>query len=222
MVESSDDPSLLDRVPSAAHRSRAEAHASGIPTRADDSRSAPSLNNIPSPNDGNKSGSSKNLSTATTVGRAAVAGDGLAEKASRLPPTAPPPPEEGYEETSSTINRVKKPNIGVRFYHVLKDTLLSSYLYALLVFVPVGIACKVAGVNPTVVFAMNAIAIAPLAGLLSKATESVAAEMGDTIGSLMNVTFGNAVELIILYVLFEYLICNLLTESAACMSDCRR
>ena len=70
----------------------------------------------------------------------------------------------------------------------------------LLVFVPVGIAVNFAGVSPTVVFALNAIAIIPLAGLLSHATEAVASSMGDTVGALMNVTFGNAVELIILSV----------------------
>ena len=48
------------------------------------------------------------------------------------------------------------------------------------------------------VFAMNAIAIIPLAGLLSHATESVAHKLGDTLGALLNVSFGNAVELIIL------------------------
>ena len=48
-----------------------------------------------------------------------------------------------------------------------------------------------------VIFGMNAIAIVPLAGLLSYATQSVASRLGDTIGALMNVTFGNAVELII-------------------------
>jgi Ca2+:H+ antiporter len=48
-----------------------------------------------------------------------------------------------------------------------------------------------------IIFAMNAIAIIPLAGLLAHATESVASRLGDTIGALMNVTFGNAVELII-------------------------
>lgn len=61
-----------------------------------------------------------------------------------------------------------------------------------------GIACQAAGINPTIVFVMNAIAIVPLAGLLSFATEAVAHRLGDTIGALMNVTFGNAVELIIL------------------------
>ncbi|KAI4271845.1 MAG: hypothetical protein LQ337_005713 [Flavoplaca oasis] len=50
---------------------------------------------------------------------------------------------------------------------------------------------------------MNAVAIIPLAGLLSYATESVAREMGDTVGALMNVTFGNAVELIIFIALVK-------------------
>jgi len=67
----------------------------------------------------------------------------------------------------------------------------------LLVFVPVGIAVHFVKASAGIVFAMNAIAIIPLAGLLSHATESVAVRMGDTIGALMNVTFGNAVELII-------------------------
>jgi Ca2+:H+ antiporter len=64
--------------------------------------------------------------------------------------------------------------------------------------VPVGVAVNFANINPTIVCVMNAIAIVPLAGLLSHATESVAKRMGDTIGALMNITFGNAVEIIIL------------------------
>lgn len=79
----------------------------------------------------------------------------------------------------------------------LKDILFSSYINVLLVFVPVGIAVNFTGASAGIIFAMNAIAIIPLAGLLSHATESVAVRMGDTIGALMNVTFGNAVELII-------------------------
>lgn len=67
----------------------------------------------------------------------------------------------------------------------------------LLVFVPVGIAVRCAGMSDGMIFGMNAIAIVPLAGLLAHATESVAKRLGDTVGALMNVTFGNAVELII-------------------------
>lgn len=73
-----------------------------------------------------------------------------------------------------------------------------SWLNVLLVFVPVGIAvAHVNGIHGGVVFAMNCIAVIPLAGLLAFATESVARKMGDALGALLNVTFGNAVELII-------------------------
>ncbi|ETS81209.1 hypothetical protein PFICI_06211 [Pestalotiopsis fici W106-1] len=92
----------------------------------------------------------------------------------------------------------KKPNVAIRFWLNTKKTLSHSWVNVLLLFVPVGIAvAQVDGLNPAIVFAMNAIAIIPLAGLLSHATESVARKLGDAIGALLNVTFGNAVELII-------------------------
>ncbi len=92
----------------------------------------------------------------------------------------------------------KKPLLQ-RFWRTFKQILFCSKLNVLLVFVPVGIAVsQIHGLSPGVVFAMNAIAIVPLAGLLSFATESVAHKLGDSLGALLNVTFGNAVELIIL------------------------
>ena len=84
-----------------------------------------------------------------------------------------------------------------RFVRHTKEALCHSWINVLLVFVPIGIAAEAAHLSPAIVFAMNAVAIVPLAGLLSHATESVAARLGDTIGALLNVTFGNAVELII-------------------------
>lgn len=110
----------------------------------------------------------------------------------------PPPNETQAGGSSAAVGADKKQKITTRFCKTFKDILLSSWLNVLLVFVPVGIAVQVAGANPTIVFAMNAIAVIPLAGLLSYATECLACELGDTIGALMNVTFGNAVELIIL------------------------
>lgn len=86
--------------------------------------------------------------------------------------------------------------------HIRKSAYLvitHSWLNLLLIFVPVGIAvAEIDGIPGGVVFGMNAIAIIPLAGLLAFATESVARKMGDALGALLNVTFGNAVELIIL------------------------
>lgn len=73
-----------------------------------------------------------------------------------------------------------------------------SWMNLLLVFVPIGIiVANIDGINGGIVFAMNCIAVIPLAGLLSHATESVASNMGDALGALLNITFGNAVELII-------------------------
>lgn len=125
-------------------------------------------------------------------------GDISEKPAAASPPPAPPPNESVHGEKASSIGAAQKEHVFTRFYSVCKAILFASWINTLLIFVPVGIAVEIAGVSPTIIFAMNAVAIVPLAGLLSYATESVASEMGDTIGALMNVTFGNAVELIIL------------------------
>ncbi|KAF4422793.1 Vacuolar calcium ion transporter [Colletotrichum fructicola] len=103
----------------------------------------------------------------------------------------------GNGQQTAAPAQTEKPNVATRFYETSKMIMFHSWVNLLLVFVPVGIIVKGLHVNPGVVFAMNAIAIVPLAGLLSHATESVASKLGDTVGALLNVTFGNAVELII-------------------------
>ena len=47
-----------------------------------------------------------------------------------------------------------------------------------------------ANVAPVVVFVTNFIAIVPLAAMLSYATEEIALRTGETIGGLLNATFG--------------------------------
>ncbi|KAF3191165.1 hypothetical protein TWF788_007347 [Orbilia oligospora] len=79
----------------------------------------------------------------------------------------------------------------------LKAALFSSYVNILLVFVPVGIALHFTSVSPIVVFVMNFLAIIPLAGTLSFGTEEIALRTGETLGGLLNASFGNAVELIV-------------------------
>jgi len=76
-------------------------------------------------------------------------------------------------------------------------TLASNYVNVLLVFVPVGIIAGALHISATTVFILNFIAIIPLAALLSFATEELSAKLGQTLGGLMNATFGNAVELIV-------------------------
>ncbi|BCS30228.1 hydrogen/calcium exchanger domain-containing protein [Aspergillus puulaauensis] len=78
-----------------------------------------------------------------------------------------------------------------------KATVLNSWINILLVAAPVGIALNYVKVDPVAVFVVNFIAIIPLAAMLSFATEEIALRTGETIGGLLNATFGNAVELIV-------------------------
>lgn len=87
------------------------------------------------------------------------------------------------------------------FLYTTWAVLASNYVNVLLVFVPVGIVLGALGMNPTAVFVVNFLAIVPLAALLSFATEELSVKLGQTIGGLMNATFGNAVELIVCRIL---------------------
>ncbi|EQL04030.1 hypothetical protein G6O67_008190 [Ophiocordyceps sinensis] len=82
-------------------------------------------------------------------------------------------------------------------WHVTKVTLLSNYVNFLLVTVPLGIVAGACNWNPTAVFTINFFAIIPLAAVLSFATEEISMKLGETMGGLLNATFGNAVELIV-------------------------
>lgn len=199
MVEFSDEPNTIDRIRSSARK----AYASYNPAGAGNQSPVLPLTNQPIRCDASvqsgypATGDPHTLDNA--IPTSGVTENKVADNASIvLPPPAPPPHGDRDGEAPTAIEADEKPKIAIRFYKTFRGILLSSWLNTLLIFVPVGIAVQAAGLNPTLVFAMNAIAIIPLAGLLSHATESVASELGDTIGALMNVTFGNAVELIIL------------------------
>lgn len=94
-------------------------------------------------------------------------------------------------------SKISVQNISKGFYRKSKLVLLSNYVNILLVFVPLGVLSGFLGWNPTATFILNFLAIIPLASLLSFATEELALFVGETIGGLLNATFGNAVELIV-------------------------
>lgn len=80
---------------------------------------------------------------------------------------------------------------------LLKEIRRNPLLW-LLAFVPaVFIAEQVWADSPTLLFVLSILAIVPLAGLSSHATESVAAKTGDAVGGMLNATLGNLTELII-------------------------
>jgi Ca2+:H+ antiporter len=105
--------------------------------------------------------------------------------------------EAELQRTETTESKKKKqwpkPSFGAQLKAVF-----ASWINIMLVFVPVGIAlAQIDGINGIVVFIINFLAIIPLAAMLSFATEELAIYVGETLGGLLNASFGNAVELIV-------------------------
>jgi Ca2+:H+ antiporter len=69
--------------------------------------------------------------------------------------------------------------------------------YLLTPLIPIAVALDLANASAGLVFAAAALGIIPTAALMGRATEELAARSGPGIGGLLNVTFGNAPELII-------------------------
>ncbi|HEY2604102.1 MAG TPA: calcium/proton exchanger [Thermoleophilaceae bacterium] len=70
-------------------------------------------------------------------------------------------------------------------------------VYLLAVFIPAAIVLDLANAPDTAIFFTAAVGVIPTAALMGEATEELAAQSGPGIGGLLNVTFGNAPELII-------------------------
>ncbi len=68
-----------------------------------------------------------------------------------------------------------------------------------LIFVPISLVADLMHLSQTLMFALSALAIIPLAGLMGEATEEISFYSGPRIGGFLNGTFGNATELIIAF-----------------------
>ncbi|WVW83058.1 calcium/proton exchanger [Kwoniella bestiolae CBS 10118] len=75
--------------------------------------------------------------------------------------------------------------------------LLGSWINVLLVCVPLSIIAELLHWSAAARFATSFMAIVPLAKLLGDSTEQLSMKLGQTLGGLLNATFGNAVELIV-------------------------
>lgn len=96
-----------------------------------------------------------------------------------------------YEHDNAAIR------IPALILHTTWEVLKTNYVNVLLVFVPIGIISGLLDWSPVAQFCLNFVAIVPLASLLAFATEELAVPLGQTLGGLLNATFGNAVELIV-------------------------
>ena len=209
-----DDPSLPQSVKSSAQaldlrrdkdtQSVPQAHTS--PPTGTEATGTTSSNSTLS----EKNGHSNNVADGKKPRDRAANFNNVADNTSSSPPPPAPPPHDtkaAGARTPTIEPKAKLPmttrmrNGSKRFVNHTKDALFASWVNTLLIFVPIGIAVHAAGLGPEIVFSMNAIAIIPLAGMLAHATEAVAARLGDTLGALLNVSFGNAVELILFIIL---------------------
>lgn len=105
------------------------------------------------------------------------------------------PEPEAVQRTNTRKSKFKEK---YTLWGQFRATVLGSWINILLVCVPVGIALgNTPSVNGIVTFVINFLAIIPLAGILSYSTEEISLRVGETLGGLLNASFGNAVELIV-------------------------
>ena len=67
------------------------------------------------------------------------------------------------------------------------------------IFIPAAVVLELAHASPVIVFSAAALGVIPTAAVMGEATEHLAAQTGPGIGGFLNVTFGNAPELIIAF-----------------------
>lgn len=106
--------------------------------------------------------------------------------------------EADIERTESTEEKRKKSGFSITprkhkpftLRNQLGATIFNSWINVLLIAAPVGIAVNYVHIAPVAIFVINFIAIIPLAALLSFATEEIALRVGETLGGLLNASFG--------------------------------
>ena len=89
------------------------------------------------------------------------------------------------------------------------------FLYPLLALIPLALILAWLGISHLLVFIVSAAALVPLSALIGKGTEDVALRLGERIGGLLNVTMGNAAELIITIVALRQGLTELVRASIA-------
>jgi len=119
---------------------------------------------------------------------------------------SPDEDKAGLENTRhgfSTSNKglVWSPDSIRRLSH-LKAFLKRNTNQILLTCVPLGILAGHMQWSAQAVFILNLLAMVPLAAILSSVTEELATNAGQTIGALLNATFGNAPELIVVHPMY--------------------
>jgi len=98
---------------------------------------------------------------------------------------------------SDTLSQARGPSrIPISNAQIMQKLILDP-INILLVFAPAGMLAAWYGYSGSIVFVLCFLGLIPLAKLLGDATEHLAENLNETVGGLLNATFGNAVEMII-------------------------
>lgn len=81
------------------------------------------------------------------------------------------------------------------YQHARRALAFGAYSNLLLIILPLGIVGGLLHWHVLLVFILNFLAVIPLSALLSYSSEKLSDHVGDLLGSLLNATFGNSVEL---------------------------
>lgn len=100
-------------------------------------------------------------------------------------------PSTNYENFDNKDEKV------ITFLQSAKNMALTGPLNILLLATPIAIISYAAELSDPVTFIFSLLALAPLAERLGYVTEQLAMHTNETIGGLLNATFGNATELIV-------------------------
>src|SRR4051812_37349236 len=87
--------------------------------------------------------------------------------------------------------------VGQAMTEFRENGIANKIFIGMLIFTPAAVLADILGLPPLLTFIIAALAVVPLAKIMSDSTEGLAHHVGPTIGGLLVATFGNAVELII-------------------------
>src|SRR5262245_57673006 len=110
----------------------------------------------------------------------------MSRRASRASTPATPPP---------TMQIRAPPPLGS--LTILSLFRADRWPYLLAPLIPAAVVADLANASATVICCLSALALIPPAALMGRATEELAERSGNVVGGLLNVTFGNAPELIV-------------------------
>lgn len=107
------------------------------------------------------------------------------------------PDKKDLQKYDSGDGKSKWKNRPTTAWGEVKTVVFGSWINILLLLVPVCFGLNYAGADGKAIFVVSFISIIPLASTLSFATEELAIYVGETLGGLLNASFGNATELIV-------------------------